>query len=935
MYAEKEKARMIPLLIMVFYLVLQKEVQCLYVPVGSPYNIARLEAISKIQQDLVVVSSGKLERNYVGMTELFIGSTKYLVTTSSTTNRTFQLFLFNDVESLISNRFIDPPLELKVNDSSAAGNVLKPFQGASFIRLFNVGQQLYVMYTTTVQQFVALTMSEGNIYFHQHDVVLVDASNILVPNECRYNMNNWVTIPSHRVRKGYLNFMFICSIYPHRVLPLMYKKNSTTQVQVVFDDEDLDYQSVISRDANAEFFLQQFWPYGYPECGTTPLLTNTSQGQRFISFFWSEGITVTTNKMGFFGAYVFENYPLLRITHFSADPVLIPPFLTKNLVPLGSKEINGSIFVMLRDGTDSYWILLKKNAFLKSLREVSSANLSATSDKQLRIIKTYSAKIKPSYYEMQFKLMEFQKRQYEKFFLDEWPLLGATRNPAVAYFNGSFIVVSCLCTNKIRWGSFQCLYQQYTHFLSPSYQTHFNPTLIVLNEHNVGLVAEDMRLIVVNDTRLYGVFTNHRPRKHHQRYHYDQFVTELVFKDSQLFAIEPMVMNVSYNLSLKCQKNWMPFLCNVSMTRLCFVQSIVPHTIVTSKNGFFSTSIGDNNMIVIAQTSYALSTIWLYGEPRGGSQAELVDTPYGRRYFALFHSSQDRGRGIKTYYAGGYLFRAIYPYDITHISVEPLAPASFYNMSQAWPHRGMDFVVFPMSLFVRGDIAYAIFGIQDRAGAMISFKLQPFFLTMKTVAKAERRTIISLTTSPKRIAKIGPTITSLLQQTVKADVIQLNLPRIFARTNDTFPNISILNPQIRIVWHDDIGPVSKLVPTLQTETHPDTLIITVDDDTIYPPHMVALMKERIEYDPNFVQTGHCGDGALTNKEEEFERLPFNLNLPSVQYKKQCCCRLHLGFGGVGYRRGLFDNPQLPFDRYLRVILIVFEGTILWCRIILL
>ena len=651
------KVKIIQQLIMVLYLL-----QCLSPPVRSTYNIARLEAILKVQQSLFVESSGKLDRNYVGMTELVIGATKYIVTTLLTSNRTFQLFLFNDLESLLLNRSINPPLELKVNDSS--DNVLKPFQGADFIRLFNVGQHLYLMYATREQQFAELSMLEGNIYFNQRDVVVVDASNI--PNECRSNLNNWTPIPSHKTRKGYLNFMFICSIYPHRVLPMMYKKNSTTQVQIIFDDHNLDYQTVIAHELNAEYFAQLFGPYGKLECGTTPFLINIPQGQRFISFFWSAGVTMGSSKMAFFGAYLFETYPPLRITHFSADPLLFQLFLSKNLVLTGSKAINGSIFVLLRNRLkmNSYWIRLKTDSFLKSLKEVTSANLS-----EAYVHQHFHNKITSSYHEIQFKLMEIQPRQYKTFLLDEWQLIGSTKNPAVAFFNGSFIVISCPCTNKFRWGSHQCLYQQYKHFLSHTYQTHFNRTLNVFNE-NIhdgmsiydGLIAEDMRLVVVNETRLYGVFTHHRPRKQYEEYLFEPFVTELVFNDSNLFAKEPTLMNVSYGLSMKSQKNWSPFACNVSMTGLCFVQSIIPHTIVAFKKGYFYKSIGDNNMVVIFQSAFEPGNIWEYGEPRGGSQAELVNTPYGRRFFAIFHSSQGRGedkkgRGIKTYYAGGYLFR--------------------------------------------------------------------------------------------------------------------------------------------------------------------------------------------------------------------------------------------------------------------------------------
>ena len=716
------KVKMISQLRMVLYLL-----QCLFPPVGSTFNIARLEAISNVQRGLFVESSGKLDRNYVGMTELIIGSTKYLVTTSLTTNRTFQLFLFNDLESLLSNRSINPPLELKVNDSS--DNVLKPFQGADFIRLFNVGQHLYLMYATREQQFAELSMLEGNIYFNQRDVVVVDASNI--PSECRNNLNNWTPIPSIRVRKGYVNFMFICSIYPHRVLPMMYKINSTTHVHVIFNNDNLDYQTVLSHEASAEYYIQLRWPYGKLECGTTPSITNTSQGQRFITFFWSAGITMGSSKMTFLGAYLFDNSPPLRITHFPADPVLIQPFLSKKLIPTGSKEINGSIFVMLGDGINSYWMFLGKHSFLKSLREVSSENVSET-----YVHQHFHHKITSSYYEIQFKLMQIQKRQYETFLIDEWQLIGVTRSPAVAYFNGSFIVVSCASTNYIHWGSFQCSYQQYSNFLSENY---FNHTLILYNENtSFGLFAMDMRLIVINETRIYGVFSYVRPRKRNDGYHFDPFVSELIFTKSQLFAKEPTYLHISHDSSTKSQKNWTPFACTVSMTGLCFVQRMVPHTIVTFREKYFNKSIGYNNMVIIAQSSYSPTNLWVYGEPRGGSQAELVDTPYGRRYFAVFHSSQERGRGIKTYYSGGYLFRAGYPYDITHISVEPLAPASFYNISQAWAHRGMDFVVFPMSLIIRGDLAHVSFGVQDRAGYIVSLKLHSFFLTLKTVISRPR-----------------------------------------------------------------------------------------------------------------------------------------------------------------------------------------------------
>ena len=711
--------------------------------VGSTtsYHLARLQAISKLQQDIFVEASGNLGRKYIGMSEIVILSKSYLVAIALTVKQTFHLFLFKDLDSLLSNRPMHPPLELKVQDSSSGNKLkLKPFQGATFIRLFNVGQRVYMMYATKEQQFVELTFSEGNMYFNPRYLVVVNSSNI--PSECRYNLNHWTPIPIPRERKGYANFLLICSIYPHRVVPLVFNKtNGTRQVQIIFDDHNLEFQTVISHEQTAEYFSQLFWPYGHLECGTTPILIHTPQGQRFLSFFWSTGGTMgSSNPNTFFGAYLFDNNPPLRITHFSADPLLIQSFLHKKLIPIGSKEINGSIFVMLGDGISSCWIRLTINKFVHSLRNISSENLS-----EAYVHQHYHGRISPSYIESQFKLSRIQKRQYETFLIDDWQLIGTTRNPAVTYFNGSYLVVSCPPIDHIKWGLFQCSYQQYDNFLSRSNQNHFNLPMNVSTENDhLALSAEDIRLIVINETHLYGVFTKHRPRNDSDAYHFDSLVSELYYFDSQIFVKEPMVMNVSYESSKISQKNWIPFACpNVSTIGLCFVQRMVPHTIVS-------------DMVVIAQSSYSptgiydRNNIWIYGEPRGGTQAELVDTPYGKRYFALFHSSQERGedkrgRGIKTYYAGGYLFHTRYPYEITHISTEPLVPASFYNISQAWAHRGMDFVVFPMSLIVRGEFAYISFGVQDRAGYMVKLQLHSFFLTLHNVTTHSRSMNVKLT----------------------------------------------------------------------------------------------------------------------------------------------------------------------------------------------
>lgn len=186
-------------------------------------------------------------------------------------------------------------------------------------------------------------------------------------------------------------------------------------------------------------------------------------------------------------------------------------------------------------------------------------------------------------------------------------------------------------------------------------------------------------------------------------------------------------------MGYKPQKNWSPFFCD---NKICFVYSIVPHKIISFSN---DTLIREKkaNMTFIAETNTDIHSIWKFGQPRGGSQAELIDTPYGKRFLTFFHSSLLRGHQIKTYFSGAYLFQSIYPYEITHISSEPLSPRSFYNISQSWPHRGMDFVVFPMS-FIKdnnNDTIYVSFGVQDNSGYILALNSTSFLLSLKSLSK--------------------------------------------------------------------------------------------------------------------------------------------------------------------------------------------------------
>lgn len=116
--------------------------------------------------------------------------------------------------------------------------------------------------------------------------------------------------------------------------------------------------------------------------------------------------------------------------------------------------------------------------------------------------------------------------------------------------------------------------------------------------------------------------------------------------------------------------------------------------------------------------------------------------------------------------------------------------------------------------------------------------------------------IITMSTIPERIELLGPTIASLLDQTLQPSVIQINIPMI-SRKGKTYkiPDwLSKLNSVKINRVEKDIGPGTKIIPTLkQHKTRKDSIIIAVDDDNIYNRHTLEKLVEthlRYKNDPH-------------------------------------------------------------------------------------
>ena len=158
--------------------------------------------------------------------------------------------------------------------------------------------------------------------------------------------------------------------------------------------------------------------------------------------------------------------------------------------------------------------------------------------------------------------------------------------------------------------------------------------------------------------------------------------------------------------------------------------------------------------------------------------------------------------------------------------------------------------------------------------------------------------IISLTSFPARLPQIGKCLQSLIDQLELGDRLVLWLG------NEKFPNrMADVPTNIRTLSTDAGGPVeirfthdmksfTKLLPALKT--FPDDCIITVDDDTIYKPGTIRLLKAAHQQNKSAIFAHGVSDVYRCGKTWKrttgafgFRRSPVHLRMP-------------LGVGGVLY-----------------------------------
>lgn len=188
------------------------------------------------------------------------------------------------------------------------------------------------------------------------------------------------------------------------------------------------------------------------------------------------------------------------------------------------------------------------------------------------------------------------------------------------------------------------------------------------------------------------------------------------------------------------------------------------------------------------------------------------------------------------------------------------------------------------------------------------------------------RVVVSLTTLPGRYSDLDLTLQSIQSQTLRPDAVYLSLPKIAKRTGEAYPPLPHhLRSMCEIVDLDtDYGPICKLVGGLIMEDDPSTIVITIDDDTIYDPTFLEVIVEKSK---RFPGAAICGNGArfirgpllssMIHSPKPARPLNGIGGFPCDEYYGGLVDVVY-GMGGVAYRRGMFPTKNSLFTDFVNL-----------------
>jgi hypothetical protein len=132
-------------------------------------------------------------------------------------------------------------------------------------------------------------------------------------------------------------------------------------------------------------------------------------------------------------------------------------------------------------------------------------------------------------------------------------------------------------------------------------------------------------------------------------------------------------------------------------------------------------------------------------------------------------------------------------------------------------------------------------------------------------ASTDNKVAISFTCKKDKIDKLKPFINSIMDQTVKVDLIAMITPLGNKEEDYNIPkyikDIAVIFPSGR-----DCGKGTKLMPMLLREKDKDTIIISLDENKIYGEDFIYTMVEESKKYPDSVLVDKKGSSILVRSD---------------------------------------------------------------------
>jgi hypothetical protein len=183
------------------------------------------------------------------------------------------------------------------------------------------------------------------------------------------------------------------------------------------------------------------------------------------------------------------------------------------------------------------------------------------------------------------------------------------------------------------------------------------------------------------------------------------------------------------------------------------------------------------------------------------------------------------------------------------------------------------------------------------------------------------KVIVTLTTIPTRLNSdenfeegIKSNLYSLINQSYENYEIHLNIPSKLKLTGEKYiipewiTKLSDSNPKFKIFKDlEDLGPSTKLIPTIQRLSNPEDIIIVVDDDLVYHKDLV---KEQI-LNQSIYPESVVGYDGLRSKSNYFKDIRDYYYTSNSKNDKVDILQ---HYKSVSYKRRYFEDDFLSFTK---------------------